>query len=106
VCGSKGTATSSSTYSPPPSVQANYDMLSNQAKQVAATPFTPYTGEMVAGLTPSQQAGIQNINSASAEAQPYYQAGAGLVGNAATPFGQQQLSQYMSPYIESVPKAT
>ena len=106
MCGSKGTATSTSTYSPPPSVQANYDMLSNQAKQVAATPFTPYTGEMVAGLTPSQQAGIQNINSASAEAQPYYQAGAGLVGNAATPFGQQQLSQYMSPYINSVAAAT
>jgi hypothetical protein len=81
-------------------------MLSTQAKQVAATPFTPYTGEMVAGLTPSQQAGIQNINSASAEAQPYYQAGAGLVGNAATPFGQQQLSQYMSPYINSVAAAT
>jgi len=106
VCGSKGTATTTSTYSPPPQVQANYDMLSTQAQQVAATPFTPYTGEMVAGLTPSQQAGVQNINAAAAEAQPYYQAGAGLVGNAATPFGQQQLNQYMSPYINSVAAAT
>jgi hypothetical protein len=87
-------------------VQANYDQLAAQAKQVAATPFTPYTGEMVAGLTPSQEAGIQNINSASAEAQPYYQAGAGLVGNAAQKFGQPQLDQYMSPYINSVAKAT
>ena len=106
MCGSKGTATTTSTYSPPPQVQANYDMLSAQAQQVAATPFTPYTGEMVAGLTPTQQAGVQNINAAAAEAQPYYQAGAGLVGNAATPFGQQQLNQYMSPYINSVAAAT
>ena len=72
MCGSKGTATTTSTYSPPPQVQANYDMLSAQAQQVAATPFTPYTGEMVAGLTPSQQAGIQNVNASAAEAQPYY----------------------------------
>jgi len=106
VCGSKGSATTTSSYTPPPSVQANYDMLSAQAQQVAATPFTPYTGEMVAGLTPTQQAGIQNVNAAAAEAQPYYQVGAGLVGSSATPFGQQQLNQYMSPYINSVAAAT
>jgi len=106
VCGSKGTATTTSTYSPPPQVQANYDMLSTQAQQVAATPFTPYTGEMVAGLTPSQQAGIQNVNASAAEAQPYYQAGAGLVGSSATPFTQDALNQYMSPYINSVAAAT
>ena len=106
MCGSKGTATSTSTYSPPASVQANYDELAARAKQVAATPFTPYTGEMVAGLTPSQTAGIQNVNSSAATAQPYYQAATGLVGNAAQTFGQPQLDQYMSPYINSVAKAT
>jgi len=105
VCGSKGTATTTSSYSPPASVQANYDFLANQAKQVAATPFTPYTGEMVAGLTPTQQAGIQNVNASAATAQPYYQTAAGLVGNAAQTFGQPQLDQYMSPYINSVAKA-
>ena len=105
MCGSKGTATTTQSYSPPASVQANYDMLANQAKQVAATPFTPYTGEMVAGLTPTQQAGIQNVNASAAEAQPYYQVGAGLVGNSAQTFGQPQLDQYMSPYINSVAKA-
>ena len=106
MCGSKGTATSTSTYSPPADVQANYDQLAAQAKQVAATPFTPYTGEMVAGLTPSQTAGIQNVNSSAATAQPYYQAATGLVGNAAQTFGQPQLDQYMSPYINSVANAT
>jgi Chaperone of endosialidase len=106
VCGSKGTQTSSTTYTPPPQVTANYNTLTNLALQNAATPFTPYTGEMVAGLTPTQQAGISNINAATAEAQPYYQAGAGLVANASMPFSQQNLNQYMSPYISNVANTT
>lgn len=106
MCGSKGTSTTSSTYSPPASVQANYDYLANQAKSVAATPFQQYQGEMVAGLTPTQEAGIQNVNASAGLAQPYYGAGAGYVQQAATPFGQQQLNQYMSPYINSVANAT
>ena len=106
MCGSKGTSTSTSTYSPPPQVQANYDFLANQAKSVAATPFQQYQGEMVAGLTPTQEAGIQNVNASAGLAQPYYGAGAGYVQQAATPFGQQQLNQYMSPYINDVVSQT
>jgi len=104
VC-TKGSS-ASQVYAPPPEVMANYTALSDAAKQVAGTPFTPYTGEMVAGLTPTQQAGIENINASAAEAQPYYRAGSNLVGQAATPFSQQALDQYMSPYINSVAKAT
>lgn len=106
MCGSKGTSTTSSTYSPPASVQANYDYLANQAKSVAATPFQQYQGEMVAGLTPTQEAGIQNVNASAGLAQPYYGAGAGYVQQGATPFGQQQLNQYMSPYINDVVSQT
>ena len=106
MCGSKGTSTTSSSYSPPPEAMANYKMLSDRAKSVADMPFQQYQGEMVAGLTPTQEAGIQNVNAAAGLAQPYYQAGAGYVQQAATPFGQQQLNQYMSPYIGSVANAT
>ena len=106
MCGSKGTSTTSSTYSPPADVQANYDQLAAQAKSVAATPFQQYQGEMVAGLTPTQEAGIQNVNASAGLAQPYYGAGAGYVQQAATPFGQQQLNQYMSPYINDVVSQT
>ena len=106
MCGSKGTATSSSSYSLPPEVAKNYSELAAQAKQTAAIPFSQYNGEMVAGLTPTQQAGIQNVNASAQEAQPYYQAATGLVGQAANPFGQQQLNQYMSPYINSVANST
>jgi hypothetical protein len=87
-------------------VQANYDYLANQAKSVAATPFQQYQGEMVAGLTPTQETGIQNVNASAGLAQPYYGAGAGYVQQAATPFGQQQLNQYMSPYINDVVSQT
>jgi hypothetical protein len=73
---------------------------------VAATPFQQYQGEMVAGLTPTQEAGIQNVNASAGLAQPYYGAGAGYVQQAATPFGQQQLNQYMSPYINDVVSQT
>jgi len=102
VCGSKGTSTTTSTYSPPAGVQANYDYLANQAKQVSATPFQQYTGEMVAGLTPTQEAGISNVNASAGLAQPYFQAGTGYVQQAANPFNQQSLNQYMSPYINDV----
>jgi len=102
VCGSKGTQTTSSTFSPPPAVQANYDYLTDLAKSTAATPFQQYQGEMVAGLTPTQEAGIQNVNASAGLAQPYYQAATGYAQQAATPFGQQQLNQYMSPYINDV----
>jgi len=102
VCGSKGTSTTSSTFTPPANVQANYDYLANQAKSVAETPFQQYQGEMVAGLTPTQEAGIQNVNASAGLAQPFYGAGAGYVQQAANPFGQQSLNQYMSPYINDV----
>jgi len=106
VCGSKGTSTTSSTFTPPADVTANYDYLANQAKSVAATPFQQYQGEMVAGLTPTQEAGIQNVNAAAGLAQPYYQAGTDYVQQGATPFGQQALNQYMSPYIGDVVSQT
>ena len=106
MCGSKGAATSTTTYTPPADVTANYDALAAQAKQVAATPFTPYSGEMVAGLDPTQQAGITNTNAAAQLAQPYYTEATGLVGNAANPFDQNALNTYMSPYLNSVVNAT
>jgi hypothetical protein len=81
-------------------------MLSDRANSVANTPFQPYTGEMVAGLTPTQEAGIGNINAASNLAQPYYQAASGYEQAGATPFSQQALNQYMSPYLNNVVGAT
>ena len=106
MCGSKGSSTTSSTFTPPAGVQANYDYLSNQAKNVASTPFQQYAGQMVASMTPEQQAGIGQINASANLAQPYFEAATGYEQQGATPFGQQALNQYMSPYINSVANST
>lgn len=106
MCGSKGSTTTSSTFSPPAGVQANYDYLANQAKSVASLPFQQYGGQMVAPMTPEQQAGIGQINASANLAQPYIQAGTAYEQQGANPFGQEALNQYMSPYIGSVANAT
>lgn len=72
MCGSTGTSTSSSTTLPTAAAQANYDKLSSLAWNTYNQPYQQYTGEMVAGLSPTEQTGIQNINAAAGLAQPYF----------------------------------
>ena len=72
MCGSTGTSTGTNTTLPPASVQANYDKLASLAWNTYNQPYQQYTGEMVAGLSPTEQTGIQNINAAAGLAQPYF----------------------------------
>jgi hypothetical protein len=90
---------------------ANYKWVTDLAKQFeSGAKYTPYTGEMVAGLTPTQMAGIQNVNSAQGMAQPYYEAGAQYAQAGAqgrTPeFTTGLVNKYMSPYIQDVANTT
>lgn len=52
----------------------------NRAQQVASTPYTPYTGELVAPLNGYQYSGINQVMDSAQLAQPYIQQGAGNVG--------------------------
>jgi len=61
VCGSTGTSTSTTTTLPPADVQANYDKLSSLAWNTYNQPYQQYTGQMVAGLSPTEQSGIQDM---------------------------------------------
>lgn len=88
--GKSGTTTQS--VSIPPEVLARYNAVNARAEQVARTPFQPYTGQFVAGLTPTQQAGIQATSQYSQAAQPYYQAATGQLGQAQGQ-GQQAIQQ-------------
>ena len=72
MCGSTGTSTSTNTTLPTAAAQANYDKLSSLAWNTYNQPYQQYTGEMVAGLSPTEQTGIQNINAAAGLAQPYF----------------------------------
>lgn len=103
--------TSTSTVGPPQYIQDAYQGLVGQAQETAAQPFTPYTGQLVAGLTPEQTQGIAGVSAAQGQAQPYY--GQSLdywnqsaQGIAPTAFSGDALQQYMNPYQQQVIDAT
>lgn len=78
--GKSGTTTSS--VSIPPDVLKRYNAVNAYASDVAQTPFQPYQGQFVAGLTPTQQAGIQGTSQYANTAQPYYGAATQQLMNA------------------------
>jgi hypothetical protein len=93
------TSKSTQAISIPPEVLARYNAINARADTVTNKPYQYYTGQFVAPLTGTQQAGIANTNAAAGMAQPFYEAATGqLMGaqGAAMPYYQgatQQLSQ-------------
>jgi hypothetical protein len=107
--GSGKTSTSTQQVSIPPEVLARYNAVNARAEQVAQTPFQEYTGQFVAPLTETQQAGISGTSAAANLAQPFYGAGAGMTLAGARnvgPLTPGQISYYENPYIESVARPT
>ena len=127
---SSGTSTGSTSQTANPlSAYAYVQALQNAAK-VAATPYQPYQGQMVAGFTPSQLAAQQGFQCAVGYASPYYTCAAKTYANSlnylnnpqmktaqnlynasinyANPsnYNQGTLNQYMNPYQQSVVCAT
>ena len=119
----------------PPSVLAQYQSVNAQAQNTAQTPFKTYnqtgtavapgytnanSGTFVAPVNAQQQSGIAATNTAAGQAQPYFGAATGLLGNtqAATAgvnsaaegateansngLSSQQIDQYLSPYLGTV----
>ena len=73
-----------------------------QAQNLANTPYTAYSGQRVANLTAPQQEGIQN---AVANADQWRTPMSGAVSgyqSVMSPFSQDALSPYMSPYLNGV----
>lgn len=102
--GGKG-GTTTSTVSIPPEVLARYNAVNARAEEVAKTPFQPYTGQFVAGITPTQQAGITGTSAAAGLAQPFYGAGAQYTqqgAQAVGPLTKQQISYYQDPFTQAV----
>jgi hypothetical protein len=108
--GSKDSTVTQQTQ-PNPIAMANYQAVMGRANNVASTPYQPYTGQLVAGLSPTQQSGIQNLNNAQGAANPYLQTAQGLIGQGTqqiTPqgFSSGALQQYMNPYQQQVIDST
>lgn len=102
------TSQSTSQVSIPPEVLARYNSVNARAEEVGQTPFQQYGGQFVAGLTPTQQAGVQNTSAAASQAQPYYGAATGLALAGTMPVnpGGLQTGQYMNPFTEAVAAPT
>jgi hypothetical protein len=81
MCG--GGTTQTSTVSIPPEVLANYQKVFGRAEQIAEKPFQAYSKDpnaFVAGLTPTQQASLENINQIQGMASGDVAAGQGMIG--------------------------
>lgn len=68
--GSKGS--SSSSFTPPPEVVAAYKEALGYGREAMGQQYAPYTGEITAPLTPTQESGIYNVNRAVGAAIPYF----------------------------------
>lgn len=80
-------------------------MLS-QAQGVAATPYTPYTGELVAPVNYQENLGIGGVNNYANFALPSIQSGLTAAQAATAPVTQSQINQYESPFTQQVINAT
>lgn len=102
---SKGSTTSSS-FKPPAEFMEAYEKSLNMAKQAVNTPYQQYTGDLVAGLSPSQLQGLANINAAQGIALPGIQKGMEYSQEAAQGITPELYQQFYSPYVRDVADTT
>lgn len=100
------TNTSTSQQTSTPVNQAALQNIYNTVSGAASTPYTPYGGELNAGINAQQTSGINTINGASNFASPYIQSAGALAQGAANPLTSAQIQQYQNPYIQNVVDAT
>ena len=109
----------------PQQVLAQYQSVNEKANATANTPFQQYGGQFVAPVNSQQSQGIAGTNAAANEAQPYFQAATGTLGQTqagvnpinqyatglaagsagqvnADPLTGQQINSYLSPYLSNV----
>lgn len=103
--GGKNQTTTQNAVSTPTGLPQLYDIW-NRVQQVASQPYTPYGGQMVASLSPTQQAGIAGVSGAQGAAQPYFDKAADYARTGASAIDPSSIQRYMSPYTQNVIDAT
>lgn len=104
--GGKGSNKTTSAFKLPPEFIKAYNESLGLARQAIQQPYTPYTGQLVAGLTPGQQQAIANIQASQGMALPFIQEGAGLTREAARGITPELYERFYSPYVRDVANAT
>jgi hypothetical protein len=102
--GKNQTTTQSQTNTP--AGLAQLQDIWGRVQQVASQPYTPYGGQMVAGLSPTQQAGIAGVTNAQGAAQPYFDQASDYARTGAAQIDPANIQRYMSPYTQNVIDAT
>lgn len=101
--------TTSQSVAPNPMAAAAYSDILSRAQNVASQPYTPYGGQLTAGLDPTQQAGISNINAAYGQAQPWFNQAGQYAQQGAAPVANisgADIQRYQNPFQQSVIDAT
>ena len=104
--GSKGGATTTGSFSPPPEFTKAYKEALGMARGATSKPYEQYSGNLVAGLTPSQTQGISNINAAQGMALPAIQQGMQYTNQAAQGITPELYDRFYSPYVKDVANTT
>lgn len=100
-----GKQTTTQTQSVDPEFKARALDVYSRAQTVADRPYVPFTGEMVAGFTPQQQAAFAQFGRAAEAAQPAIgqaQELARAVGGYQPQTVAQAMQAYTNPYEETV----
>lgn len=104
--GGKGSNKTTSSFKLPKEFIQAYNESLGLARQAIQQPYQQYSGQLVAGLTPTQQQGVANVNAAQGMARPYIEEGAGLTRQAAQGITPELYEKFYSPYVRDVANAT
>lgn len=104
--GGKGGNTTTSSFKPPEEFMKAYKESLDMARNAANQPYEQYQGQLVAGLTPTQQQGIANINAAQGMALPAIQKGMDYTRQAARGITPDLYNRFYSPYVKDVANTT
>ena len=101
-----GLFNTTSTYTPNPMAMSYYNQAMGTASNLALLPYTPYTGDRIAGFSPDQLAAMQGIRNMQGMTQPYTDAAQNYLTNAvnyANPanFSQAAVGQYFNPLTQN-----
>ena len=111
--GSSSTQTSTNTTTPPAYLNSAYQSLVSNAQNTASTPYSAYSGQLVAPTNSTQQSAYDSVNNLQGTANPYLAAAAGSAASSQTPlwgntqqYSPDAIQSYSNPYTNSVINST
>ncbi len=102
--GSKGGQTTKQRL--PKEFRAAYTESLGMARDAINQPYTPYGGQLVAGLNPMQQQGMEAISNAQGVSRPYYDQATDYTQQAAQGITPELYDRFYSPYVRDVADTT